>query len=161
MLVIAPGDGNLGSLGRVGTGEGAIAPPLGGARAASTAGPLDTRKGHFPMTRFFYTILVLLAVACGGPVESDPTNPSPDEPACGPDGYVLPGAQPGDVYRACGPERIQTTVTTGGEIAGYWERPCLTITVETVEPGADELVVDLRGAGGRSLCADTFERVMP
>ena len=102
-----------------------------------------------------------LAVACGSPVDSTPA-PEPGDPAqlaCGAGGYVLEGAMPGDRFEACGPEKIQTTVTTGGTIYATWARPCLTIEVTSVEPGATALVIDLRGAGGRSICADTFERV--
>jgi hypothetical protein len=75
---------------------------------------------------------------------------------------VLDGVEPGDAFLACAPQRIHTTVITGGEIHGYWANGCLTITVMSVEPGAGgQLVIELRGAGGGPLCADVFERLPP
>lgn len=112
------------------------------------------------MLRHLLPLSAWSLVACGAPVTPEPSADEPQGCVCNPDrSYTIPDAQPGDVYLACADERAQTTVTTGGEVRGFWEDGCLTITVVSVELGANEIVVQLRGAGGKPMCADAFERL--
>jgi hypothetical protein len=112
-----------------------------------------------PMTRVFYPILsVLLAVACGSPLESTPPADEPAPIACGPNGYVIRDTEPGDRFIACADAKIQAFTASGGELRGAWDGGCVALTVLSIEPGA-ELVVQLRGPDGAPLCADAFERL--
>jgi hypothetical protein len=98
------------------------------------------------------TLLILalslapLATACGGYVE-----PAPGEtvdPHCGADGYVLPEAQPGDLYRVHG-DGIQSAVMSNGSVDVTFNAPEGWVAFEVLTlDGSGPLVVQLRDADG-------------
>jgi hypothetical protein len=94
-----------------------------------------------------FLLAALAAFACSSPPTDDLATETSPAASCGPDGYILPEALPGESYRADDPAIRSVVVSNGTVTFGEpWS-----LSVDTLD-GSGPLVVQFRDADHQTIC---------